>query len=461
MCCIYAIILLFLSIQHKGETLKTFDFLDYKDVPVEDSGWLQLKQDPANPLYLPHSFGFCTNYYRWYTRTPFISYITIKLLDKERNYQSEFRICQHDLNMPIIWSNGRKYNELDPDKAYHRLKSFQWVHICGYLDMNNAQFGLYIDGVHMGNTSTNDDQGKPPKGAGPIMTFDDYQQFELYIGNHRTVPGNMANRIIGMMQGFNMYTYIDEEMLKNISACKYQRQGDFVSSETAEWINTANNSLIVTKELEFKEICPNREPEESTVSVIPLPVLDYQTALDRCKSLTMKMTVPFNNKEHEMIISGGNSKAMVRHCFAGGRQLVLFAMQMSASGRFFDPQTNITTDDYAKSQEKWSLAINYDKMVGNGKAQVLYGYTGFHFNPHRSKGDLALRYYVDLDKAKWNANKVICFSCISNTVPQLRIRGLCPASYFDKLIYFLLDKDGYVHYYGKTKSHIGEKEMKN
>ena len=160
----------------------------------------------------------------------------------------------------------------------------------------------------------------------------------------------MANRIIGMMQGFNMYTYIDEETLKDISACKYQTQGDFVSSETAEWINTINNSLIVVKELEFKEICPNRKPKESTVFVIPLPVLDYQAALDRCKSLAMKMTVPFNNEEHEMITTGGNSQAMIKHCFDGGRQLVLFAMQMSATGRFFDPQTNITTDDYAKSQ---------------------------------------------------------------------------------------------------------------
>ena len=88
------------------------------------------------------------------------------------------------------------------------------------------------------------------------------------------------------------------------------------------------------------------------MSVIPLPILKYHDALDRCKSLTMDMTVSFNNEEHEMIISGGNSKAMVNHCFEGGRQKVLFAMQKSADGRYFDPQTNITTDDYAKSNEK-------------------------------------------------------------------------------------------------------------
>ena len=136
MCCIHVIILILLRIQDKGEALKTFDFLDYKDVPVEDSGWLQLKQDPVNLLYLPHSFGFCTSYYRWYTRTTYMGYITIKLLDKDRNYLSEFRICQRDLEQPIIWNTERKYNtisELDPDNEYHKLKSFQWVHICGYL----------------------------------------------------------------------------------------------------------------------------------------------------------------------------------------------------------------------------------------------------------------------------------------------------------------------------------------
>ena len=123
--------------------------------------------------------------------------------------------------------------------------------------MKNELFSVYIDGEHMGNQTIHETgvPGGSPTFFGPVVRFKQKQQFELFIGTHRTVPGNMANRMIGMLQGFNMYTYIDEEMLKNISGCQYQKQGDFISWEMAEWDNTGNNdSLIVTKELEFKEI---------------------------------------------------------------------------------------------------------------------------------------------------------------------------------------------------------------
>ena len=372
------IIFIILTFQSQVEGLQTFDFLDYKDVPVENSGWLKLKQDPDNPLYLPHSFAFCINYFPWYRRSSYVGFLTIILLDKERNYRSEFTLAQHYDMRPLIWEySKRRFNYVPEDKGNekHKVKSYQWAHVCGFLDMKTKLFSFYIDGVYMGDTAISDE-----KGAGPVITFDEKQQFDLYIGTHRTVPGNMANRIIGMMHGFNMYTYIDQEMLKNISSCKYQEQGDFVSWETADWINIGNESLIMTKELELAEICPARKPDEETVFVIPLPILDYQSALDRCKALTMAMTVPFNNEEHEKIISGGNSEAMVKHCFYGGRQLVLFAMQMSATGRYFDPQTNITTNDYAKSQGAWYLAKFYDEKVTKGKDQVLYGYTGIYLS---------------------------------------------------------------------------------
>ena len=123
--------------------------------------------------------------------------------------------------------------------------------------MKNEVFSFYIVGEHMGNQTINETgvPGGSPTSFGPVVRFKQKQQFELLLGTHRTVPGNMANRMIGMLQGFNMYTYIDEEMLKNISGCQYQKQGDFISWEMAEWDNTGNNdSLIVTKELEFKEI---------------------------------------------------------------------------------------------------------------------------------------------------------------------------------------------------------------
>ena len=99
-------------------------------------------------------------------------------------------------------------------------------------------------------------------------------------------------------------------------------------------------------------------------------------------------------------------------------------MQKSADGRYFDPQTNITTDDYAKSNENWALVKDHKKNIG--KDTILAGYTGTHFNPDRSNGQLSFIYYGYLDKAQWKATQVVCFSCISNKIPVLKIRGLCP-----------------------------------
>ena len=289
-----------------------------------------------------------------------MGFISIKLLDENRKFTAEFSLCQR--KRPLIWEFSKWKSNSTPKnkgKDKHEVKKFKWVHVCGFVDMKSEMFSIYIDGENMGNSSIlNDGEGRE---SGPVINLKDKQQFELHIGTHRTVPGDMANRIIGMVQGFNMYTYIDEEMLKNISACKFQKQGDFISWNNAEWINTGtDDSLIVTKDVEFKEICPERKPNESQVFVIPHPIYNYYEALDRCKSLTMKMTVPFNNEEHEQIISGGNSVAMRKHCFNGGRQRVLFAMQMSSKGRFFDPQTDRTTDEYAKSYAGWDINKDYE-----------------------------------------------------------------------------------------------------
>ena len=390
-----------------------------------------------------------------------MGFITIKLLDENGEYKMEFSLCQWD--KPLIWEFSKwefNYTPADMAKDNHEVKKFRWVHVCGFLDMKSEMFGIYIDGAHMGNASIHNDRGGPPSGSGPVITLEDKQRFELYIGTHRTVPGDMANRIIGMVQGFNVYTYIDEAMLKNISGCKFQKEGDYVSWDNAEWINMGtNDSLIITKEVDFEVICPDKEINDSTVSLIPHPVLDYYGALDRCKSLTMQMTVPFNNGEHEKIMSGGNTKAMREHCFDGGRHRVLYAMQMSASGRFFDPQTNITTDDYALSYDGWRTTKTLEELKGNDK--ILYGYTGKDFNPDSSKGELAFLPYANLENAQWDASKIVCFSCISSKIPELKIRGLCPGSYFDRKISFLLDKNGFVHFYGTTKSHIGKKDTSN
>ena len=206
-------IFIILVFQDQCTALKAFDFLDYKDVRVEDSGWLQLKQDSANPLYLPHTFAFCTNYFNWYrsTGSGYTPHLTLKLLDKNRNYRSEFTFAQW--GTPLLWEYAkRKYNYVlkeNYNKDKHQEKNVEWVHVCGFLDMKKNLFGFYINGDYLGDTPANDDRGEPPQGAGPILTFEEEQQFDLYIGTHRTEPGNMANRIIGMIQGFNMFTYVD------------------------------------------------------------------------------------------------------------------------------------------------------------------------------------------------------------------------------------------------------------
>ena len=92
-----------------------------------------------------------------------------------------------------------------------------------------------------------------------------------------------------------------------------------------------------------------------------------------------------------------------------------------------------------------------------GTDMILQGYTGTYFNPDRSKGELSIMYWGPLpEKAQWDASSIICFSCISRKIPKLQIRGLCPGSYFDRSVFFLLDKDGFVNFYGAAKSHIGK-----
>ena len=42
----------------QAQVKRVFDFHDYKDVSVEDSGWLILKQDLKQPLVMPLNYTF-------------------------------------------------------------------------------------------------------------------------------------------------------------------------------------------------------------------------------------------------------------------------------------------------------------------------------------------------------------------------------------------------------------------
>ena len=132
---------LILLFQDQCTALKAFDFLDYKDVRVEDSGWLQLKQDPTNPLYLPHTFAFCTNYFNWYrsTGSGYTPHLTIKLLDKNKNYRSEFTFAQwgYTSTMGIRKTDNYVLKE-NYNKDKHREKNVEWAHVCGFLNMKRT-----------------------------------------------------------------------------------------------------------------------------------------------------------------------------------------------------------------------------------------------------------------------------------------------------------------------------------
>ena len=100
----------------------------------------------------------------------------IKLLDENREYRMEFSLCQSGL--PLIWEFSKwefNYTPKDVAKDKHGVKTFRWVHVCGFLDMKSEMFSIYIDGEHMGNSSIHDDKGGPPSGSGPIINFSDKQ----------------------------------------------------------------------------------------------------------------------------------------------------------------------------------------------------------------------------------------------------------------------------------------------
>ena len=74
-----------------------FNFHDYKDVPVENSGWLVLKQNTST--FLPLNFSACVHVYKWYARLKYQSVVTINLLNDEEEPTYQFTLS-------IAWNGG-------------------------------------------------------------------------------------------------------------------------------------------------------------------------------------------------------------------------------------------------------------------------------------------------------------------------------------------------------------------
>ena len=74
----------------QGQQQKIFNFLDYKNVSLENSGWLVLKQDESNPITLPLQYSLCVRVFKWYERLKYQSFGTINLIDEFSNITDEY-----------------------------------------------------------------------------------------------------------------------------------------------------------------------------------------------------------------------------------------------------------------------------------------------------------------------------------------------------------------------------------
>ena len=266
------------------------------------------------------------------------------------------------------------------------------------------------------------------------------QRIELMLGIHRSLPPSVGNRMIGMFHGFNLYSkLLEEEVVKNITGCRYDLPGDLVNWETAEWV-TDRPDLIKAKNISFNEICANNSLEH--VFVIPHPIETYDMGLDRCQSLKMTKVVPLNRYQHEQVFDGGNSPAMQQNCHMNGRLMVNLGLRQGPRGFFHDPQTNLSVDYI--TQSNFSILNNLYDDVG------YWAKTGKNYGRYSTKK-------IDCTWAKRERKfsyKETCFACTSPKRPILYVRGLCPESVFDTVIKFSLNKDGHVEYFGERNTFL-------
>ena len=115
--------------------------------------------------------------------------------------------------------------------------------------MNNT-FKVYYDGERVMEHYPSRDVSNPSMlmaNSREKYRINENQRVHLMLGIHRSLPTAVGDRMIGMFQGFNMYTgMLEEEVMKNITGCRYNLPGDLLNWETAEWM-TDRPDLIKAK----------------------------------------------------------------------------------------------------------------------------------------------------------------------------------------------------------------------
>ena len=435
-----------------GDLVKVYDYLDYKDIPEKDSGFLTLKQDPSNPVVLPQQYTICMRALKWYERSKYTSFGTISLLDQDGNVNNQY---YHGVEWAGIltvaeYHKSRQWRGNNDKCGGHHCKPFpthQWGHVCWSMDYLGGTYKVFYNGervfrkypsTNVTNATTLIDPSRES------YTIGINQRFTLELGIHRSLPPAVGDRMIGMVYGFNMYKgLLDEEVMKNITGCKYDLPGDVINWETAEW-TTNRPDLIKAKNVSFDEICANTSNE--FIFVIPHPIKSHQMGIDRCQALGITKVVPMSRYQHEQTFEGGNSVAMQENCHMKGRLLVSFALCQGPEGHFFDPQSNTTVD--------YILQSNYTILEGKKADSGYWAYTGKNYN-YRGVDDPANGIIPTSKTIAENLHyRQTCFACTSPERPYLTVRGLCSESVFDTSIKFSLNKDGHVEYFGERNTFI-------
>ena len=444
-----ATLFLFSCLLAPTQLVKVYDFLDYKEVPEKDAGFLTLKQDKSNPLILPFQYTLCAKVWKWYERSKYTSVGTVSLLDDAGNVTYQLFhgigwdgcvwISEYHKTGKTSWVCPKERGKI----VNKPFETHEWGHVCFIADFLNGTWNAYFNGEPVRDM-------EPTKFnlLGDPYNLTENQRVDLVLGMHRSVITSVGDRMIGMIYGFNLFSKIlDPEEIMNITTCKSHTPGDLVSWETAEW-EIENTDLIETKEVELDEICANNSRE--FVFVVPHPIEHHQMGIDRCNSLGISKVVPLNRYQHVQANEGGNSLAMRQHCHMKGRLPLSYALRLGPDGPYdANPGSNSSVDYVIDNG--W---VKKDDTSSSHKG--FWQYTGKNYGKWKLKvGGSGKRPYQEL------RYREVCFACTSHIRPVLTVRGLCVGSAFDTEIKFTINKDGFVEYFGQRNTFIEYDYEKN
>ena len=261
LCLILGSCLNFCSTQE--EDGKIIHFLDYKDNVGSKEGWLYLKQDPRNPLYLPQQYTLCGHAFKFYDRDKYVTFATMQMLkdgSDEIEYEYTHIIDYHGRpglqdhrtkSYPFIKKNGTRLK--NPE-----YKTLKWYHLCFLVDFKNETVKVYLDGKQFGDATelyNNKTTHKQYETYGLYGPKGERQRFGLVLGTYRTEPQLMSQRMIGKLYGLHLYSeLLDETTIENMAMCNYSiTPGDILDWETAEWTST-NDEFISTEKRSLDDI---------------------------------------------------------------------------------------------------------------------------------------------------------------------------------------------------------------